>query len=113
MARDLPIYADFEAEVDIKRKAATTGNEEAAAGLSGVTFRIAGTPGGAALGSLSVAASERSAKGGRYHATFDTGDLVSALAASHLNVEVYLVVSKSGDFDRVAGVYIPRDKVLL
>jgi len=94
-------YVDFEAEVKITRKNATTGKEEAATGLSGVQFRISATETGGAIGSLTANASERGTTG-RYYAVFDTGALVTALiTGSYLGKHVYLIPSKSGDFDRL------------
>lgn len=96
----LNAYVDFEAEVLITRKNATTGRSEPATGLTSVQFRISATETGAAIGSLTANASERGTTG-RYYAIFDTAALVTALVASHMGKHVYLIPSKSGDFDRL------------
>lgn len=106
-ARDLNIYSDFEAEVKLTRKNATTGNTEAATGLTAVTFRFAATTIGAAIGSMTASASERGTTG-RYYAVFDTGSMVTDLL-TYLGKAVYLIVSKSGDIDREVASYRVRN----
>lgn len=100
---DLNIAEDFLAQVDLEQPASTTGDWGAAAGLSGIAFRIALTKNGSAVGSLTGSASERSATAGRYYAVFDAATLTSDLAA-YKGTTVYLIVSKSGDLD---AVYFP------
>lgn len=104
MVSDLLIDADYEVDVKIERRNATTRNWEAATGLSGVAARIAASPSGTALGSCTVNLTEAGTTG-RYVGVLDTGVLVSALAA-YENRKVYLVASKSGDFDRIVGELI-------
>lgn len=103
----LSIYSDFEPEVRVTRKNSSTGATEAATGLTGMTARIAATPTGAALGSLTVSLTERGTTG-VYAGILDTAALVSALAAS-LNTTVYLIFSKAGDIDREWTAYLVRD----
>ncbi len=104
----LNLDADFEVDLYITRKNATTRTIEAATGLTSVSARLALTPGGAAVGSCTVALTE-AATTGRYVGVIDTTAMVSALAA-YENRSVYLVASKSGDFDRVFATYVVRRK---
>lgn len=108
---DLAIDQDFEIDVLIERKNATTRAWEPATGLASVSARIAGSPSGSALGDCTVALAEAGTTG-RYVGVLDTATMVSALA-TYENREVYLVASKSGDFDRVFGVYIVRRKAAM
>lgn len=103
----LNIYSDFEAEVKITRKNATTGATEAATGLSGMQARIAATTTGAAIGSLTTALTERGSTG-IYYGVLDTAALVSGLTA-YLDKVVYVVYSKSGDIDHEWAPYVVRD----
>ena len=105
----LNIYSDFEAEVKVTRKNSSTGVTEAATGLTGMTARIAATPTGTALGSLTVSLTERGTTG-IYAGVLDTAALVTALAASYLNQTVYVIYSKSGDIDREWAAYLVRDQ---
>lgn len=105
---DLNIDADFEVDLSITRKNATTRATEAAAGLTGVAARIAASPSGSALGSCTVNLTEAGTTG-RYVGVIDTAVLVAALA-TYENQTVYLVGSKSGDFDRVFAQYTVRRK---
>jgi hypothetical protein len=104
--KDLPIDQDFEADVGITKKSATTRAWVAATGLTGVTARFALTKTGAAVGSSSWSLSEAGSTG-RYFGVLDTATMVTDLAA-YANQTVYLIVSKSGDFDRVFGEYVVR-----
>ena len=89
---------DQELEAEITRRNATTGVLEAATGLTGLTFTISATAGGATIGSLSFAAAERGTTG-RYFAVADTATLVAGLSVASYpeGSAVYLVLSKSGD----------------
>ena len=104
-------WSDFEPEIAIKRKNATTGKSEAATGLTGIQFRISATKTGAAIGSLTANATERGTTG-IYAAVFDTAALVTALisgATSYLGQYIYLIPSKSGDFDRHVSQWLVLD----
>lgn len=96
----LNIAEDFLAQMDLEQPASTTGIWGAVTGLTGVAFRIAATPTGSALGSLTGSASERTATAGRYYAVFDAADLTSDLA-DYVGSVVFLILSKSGDIDAV------------
>jgi len=100
---DLNISSDFEADFALTRRNATTRLEEPATGLSGVTARIAATPTGTALGSLTAALTEAGSTG-RYVGVFDAAALTSALSTAYVGLTVYLICSKSGDID---GEYAP------
>ncbi len=95
---ELNIAEDFLAQMDLEQPASTTGEWGAATGLSSVSFRIAATVTGSAIGSLTGSASERSATAGRYYAVFDAATLTTDLAA-YVGSVVYLILSKSGDID--------------
>lgn len=95
---ELNIAEAFLAQMDLEQPASTTGEWGAATGLSSVSFRIAATVTGSAIGSLTGSASERSAMAGRYYAVFDAATLTSDLA-DYVGSIVYLIVSKSGDFN--------------
>ena len=101
--KDLLLDADFEVDLFIERKNATTRAWEAATGLTSVVGRISLTKTGSAAGSCTVALTEAGTTG-RYVGVIDTATLVSALAA-YENQSVYVIGSKSGDFDRVFGEY--------
>lgn len=94
------IAEDFLASEDLEQPATTTGIWGAATGLSGVSFRIAATKTGSAIGSLTGSATERSATAGRYYAVFDAATLTSDLA-SYVGTIVWCILSKSGDIDCV------------
>jgi hypothetical protein len=96
MSERLNVSSDYEAEVLLRVKRAGDGVMIPATGLTGVSFVIAATPTGAAIGALTAAATERSGTG-RYFAVFDAAAMTSALAATYLGKTVYLVVGKSGD----------------
>lgn len=87
---------DHEFEADIKRKATTTGELEAAAGLTGVTGHFSATDGGDAIATTSTPLTERAAKAGRYYGILDATTLNTALAG-HINRTVYRVILVSGD----------------
>jgi hypothetical protein len=106
--RDLPIYSDFEPEVKITRKNATTGATEAATGLaSGMTARISLTKTGAAIGALTVSLTERGTTG-IYAGVLDTAALVTALGAL-IGQTVYVIYARTGDIDREWSDYVVRD----
>ena len=110
MADKLNYYADFLAQADITTPATTTGVYAAAAGLTTVVARIAATATGAAINAaLSITATERSAKAGRYYAVFDKADLTTYLA-SYRDQEVYVIWSKTGDADMLYTPYIVTDR---
>lgn len=81
---------DYEAEYTLTRKNTDTGADEAATGLSSLTVRISATDGGAAIGALSVSASERGSLG-IYYGIFDGDALRTALAASYIGLRVWVV----------------------
>ncbi len=94
----LTLTEDQEFEVEITRKNATTGVQEAATGLTGLVYTIAATPGGSTIGSLTFNASERGTTG-VYYAIADTATLTSGLSSSTYpdGSIVYLLLTKSGD----------------
>lgn len=92
------IKADFLCQADVTKPATATGIWGDATGETTLEWRIALTKNGAALGSLSATASERSSDAGRYYTTFDKADLTSALAA-YVGRVVYIILAKSGDLD--------------
>lgn len=101
--KEMLIDADFEIDIKIERRNATTRAWEVATGLTSVSGRIAASESGAALGSCTVSLAEAGTTG-RYFGVLDTAVLVAALA-TYENQEVYVIGSKSGDFDRVFGRY--------
>lgn len=105
-AVDLLIDADFEADILIQKKSTTTRGWIPATGLTGVTARFALSKTGAAIGSCSWALAEAGVLA-RYYGVLDTATMVTDLAA-YENQQVYLIGSKTGDFDRVFGVYVVR-----
>lgn len=105
----LNYYADFVAQADVTTPATTTGVWSAATGLTTVAVRIAATPTGSAIGTLSGTAAERSGKAGRYYYTFDKADLTTALA-SYLYKTVYVIWSKTGDADMLFTPYVVTDR---
>jgi len=94
--REVYLDNDWQFEFDVKRKATTTGNLEAAASLSSVTAFFSATDGGTAIGSTTTTLAERSATAGRYHGILDRATLNTALA-TYVNVVVYEVFVVSGD----------------
>ena len=90
---------DYEFEFDATRKATTTGNLEAAAGLSGVSAHFATTKGGPAIAGTSTSLTERSAKDGRYYGILDAAAIRTALAA-YKNGTGFGVYVVSGDAKR-------------
>jgi len=94
--REVYLDNDWEFEYDVKRKATTTGNLEAAASLSGVSAFFSLTDGGSAIAATTTTLSERSATAGRYFGILDKTDLNTALASS-VNQVVYEVFVVSGD----------------
>lgn len=105
---ELCLDVDLEVDVGIERKNATTRLYEPATGLTGVAARLAISPTGAAVGSCTVSLSEAGTTG-RYYGVLDTAPMVAGLAA-YENQRVYLIASKSGDFDRVYATYTVRRK---
>jgi len=103
---DLNKRSDFEAEVFIEEKDATSGEWKPSTGLTGVTLRIATTKTGAAVGSLTGTSTERPGSPGLYALVFDAAALTSALTAGGL---IYLIASKSGDFDAEFAEYTVVD----
>jgi hypothetical protein len=99
----LPLDIDFEIDWFVERKNSTTRAWEPATGLTSVSGRISLTKTGAAVGSCTASLTEAGTTA-RYVGVIDTATLVAALAAQD-GVEVYLILSKSGDFDRVYGSY--------
>lgn len=99
----ISLNADFLAQMDVTTPASTTGIYGDAAGVSDFVFRVAASKTGAALGSLSGTASERSADAGRYYKVFDKATIASALA-DYVGTVVYVILSRSGDLD---GLYEP------
>ena len=81
--RGAPIYLDGnddQPETTLTRKAAATGASEAATGLTGLTFKLSATRGGAAIhANLSKTATERGVLG-IFYATFEGTDLTAQLA---------------------------------
>lgn len=105
---ELPLSKDFEPEIDLTRKATTTGVSEAATGYTDVTVWISATKGGAAIhAALSKTAAERSATPGRYFALLQTADLVTQLAA-YAHRTVWVVWSKAGDIESESFDYTVR-----
>lgn len=94
--REVYLDNDWEFEFDVKRKATTTGNLEAAASLSGVTAFFSATDGGTAIASTTTTLAERSATAGRYFGILDKATLNTALA-DYVNREIYEVFVVSGD----------------
>jgi hypothetical protein len=93
MFRGRPLYLignDDEPEHAITRKNATTGLTEAATGLTGLTFHLAATVGGAAIhANLSKTATERGTTG-IYYAVFEGTDLDTQLDnATYKGRDVY------------------------
>ena len=112
---DLNIAEDFLAQVDLEQPATTTGIWAAATGLSSVSFRIALTRTGSAVGSLTGSATERSATAGRYYAVFDAATLTTDLAAYVGSAQAAVTISGTSALHialLVAGV-LPDDEVLL
>lgn len=82
---------DFEFEYAITQKNASTGVDEAADGLFGLTAGVSLTDGGAAIhGDLEVDASERATTVGTYYGVFEGDDLRTHLAA-YVGDTVYVV----------------------
>ena len=105
MAQDLTspyldMWLDYEPEVYVERKNATTGVWEPAAGLTGCEFRIADDEQGTAIGALTgIAATERSAAPGHYAGAIDLAVLTSELDEPTYphGEEVFLQFWKAGD----------------
>lgn len=103
----LNMYSDFEPEVAITRKNATTGAKEAATGLTSVTAWIALTPTGAAIAGLTVTLAERGTTG-IYAGVLDTAALVTGLLTL-LGTTVYVVYTKAGDIGHEWAAYTVVD----
>jgi hypothetical protein len=81
---------DDEPEVTLTRRNATTGADEAATGLTGLTFRLSLTRNGATINAaLTKTATERGTLG-IYYATFEGSDLTTYLAA-HAGRTIYQI----------------------
>jgi hypothetical protein len=91
---------DQEFEAEFTRRNTATGELEPATGLTGLTYSIAATAGGAAIGALTFAAAERGVTG-RYYAIGDTVTLVAGLSSASYpdGTTVYLVLTKPGDVE--------------
>ena len=91
--RGEPIYLDGNddmARVALTRVNTTTGEDEAATGLTGLTFRVAATENGSAINAaLSVAAAEIGTTG-EYYAVLQGSDLTTYLA-TYAGKDVYQV----------------------
>lgn len=89
---------DQEPDAGITRRNAATGVEEPATGLANISFSISATKGGAAIGALTWAASERGTTG-HYVAVADTATLVAGLPEATYPdyTPVFLVLNKTGD----------------
>lgn len=96
--RLIDLARDFDFQVDVTRHASTTGEHEAASGLSGLNAHIAATATGTAIGTLSLALAERAQTPGRYWCSFDRAALQTHLSA-FLKRHVWVVVTKAGDVD--------------
>lgn len=94
--REVYLDNDWEFEFDVKRKATTTGNLEAAASLSGVSAHFSVEDGGAAISGTSTSLTERSATSGRYYGILDKAALNTALTA-YANTVIFEVFVVSGD----------------
>lgn len=91
---------DFTWDIDLERKASTSGDFEAYAGVTGVTFALSDTIGGAAIhATLEGSASERSATPGRLYGTVDVVALQTNLLPTYEGRSVWLVLEKTGEFD--------------
>ncbi len=104
MIRGRPLYLngnDDEAELTLTRKNATTGAEEAATGLTGLTVYLSATPGGSAIhASLSKSLAERGTTG-IYFAVFEGTDLDTQLDNStYRGKDVYMRVGDAANVDR-------------
>jgi hypothetical protein len=96
----LYLTEDAEFEVVMEVKAGATGTLGAASGLTSLSFRIAATKGGAAIGSLTFTASERGTTG-IYYAVADTATLVAQLPEATYpdGTQVWLGLYKTGDVE--------------
>ncbi len=107
--REVYLDNDWEFEFDVKRKATTTGNLEAAASLSGVTAFFSATDGGTAIASTTTSLTERSATAGRYFGIIDKATLNTALTA-YVNQVVYEVFVVSGDAETSEPVLVKASR---
>ena len=90
---------DYLIEHDAERPATTTGEGEAAAGLSGISGWISATDGGAAIhATLSVSLTERSGTPGRYFGILDGADIATRLSA-YAGQFCYEVVDDGGNIE--------------
>lgn len=87
---------DFTARFDVDQYVAGTG-WTSATGTTGWQIRIAASRTGSAIGGLSATASEEGSTG-VFAASFDQGDLQSALT-TYKGRYVYVILSKTGDVD--------------
>jgi hypothetical protein len=99
--RGQPLYLggnDDMPRAAVTRINTTTGLEEAATGLTGLTFKLAATETGAAINAaLSKTATEIGATG-EYQATFEGADLVTYLTAG---VDVYQIFGDAANVNLV------------
>ena len=90
---------DYEMEVALSRKNATTGLLEPATGLTGLTFWLSATDGGATIhATLSVSAAERAGAPGVYSAILQGTDLRTHLA-SYVGARVWEVFGDGANID--------------
>lgn len=106
MIRGKPLYLnnnDDEPEKAVTRKNTATGATEAATGLTGLTFRLAATPTGAAIhANLSKTATERASTPGTYFAVFEGTDLHTQLnSATYIGRDVYEIFSDGANVNYV------------
>lgn len=101
----VPLDNDYEYEYDVTRKATTTGEREAAKGLSSVTAHFSATDGGADIGSTETTLTERSAKDGRYYGILDKAQLNTDLTA-YLGQTIYEVFVVDGDAETSTPVIV-------
>ncbi len=92
---------DFVPDVLVDEKAGTSGRYGAAAGITGITMRLAATAAGVAIHATldAKATAERSAAPGSIYPTtaFEVADLQSHVLPTYRGQIVFLVLTKSGD----------------
>ena len=95
---EIDVAMDFVPDIDVYKKAATTGELAAYSGITGVTMLISATRGSSTAinAALSQSASERASTAGRIYATFDVADLQTHLLPL-VGQTVWLNVYKSGE----------------
>ena len=81
---------DYEPEYELTRRDESSGDEEAAAGLTGLLVWLSATDGGAAIhASLSKSLTERAGESGTYYAVIEGDDLATHLADYRRVYEVF------------------------